>query len=150
MTEVVKLIREIFLAVKLLADALVFNDEMEQKLLVLNLGMNKIGDLGVLHLANALRTNRTLISLSLIGNQIGDEGADHLVQVLKKFQLTQEEVELRRRKNFNLILQKKNAAEKSLGEKKSKEELDKRTSKTNARSTESEWKMILYFLLYAF
>ncbi|KAL4221340.1 Leucine-rich repeat-containing protein 71 [Mactra antiquata] len=67
------------------------------KLISLNLSNNKIGDEGMLEIAQGLRMNRTLLSMSLASNQIGDKGAIKLGEVLSRFPLTHEEVVERRR-----------------------------------------------------
>lgn len=67
------------------------------KLITLNLSNNKIGDQGLIEIAQGLRMNRTLLSLSLASNEVGDKGAIKLSEVLSRFPLTHEEVVERRR-----------------------------------------------------
>ncbi|CAF3740535.1 unnamed protein product [Adineta steineri] len=55
-----------------------------QTLSTLNLGMNKIGDLGAQYLANALQQNKTLTTLIILASQIGDLGAEYLANALKQ------------------------------------------------------------------
>lgn len=120
-----------FLDLKLIVEPLSYSDERESKILLLNLGMNKIGNVGMYHLANVLRTNRTLTSISLIGNRIGDEGVDYLIEVLQKFPLTRSEGELRRRRIFDRILKDKSKTEQLAEEYKGKGETESQSSKTN-------------------
>lgn len=72
------------------------------KLLTLNLSNNKIGDEGLIEIAQGLRMNRTLLSISLASNVIGDKGAVKLGEVLSRFPLTHEEVVERRRQQSSL------------------------------------------------
>lgn len=48
----------------------------------LDLSNNKLGDVGAKELANALRSNRNLLSLSFAGNCITDIGAVYLSEVM--------------------------------------------------------------------
>ena len=50
----------------------------------LELGKNKISDVGMEHLSLALTKNTTLERLSLGYNQIGDIGIDHLIKAVQK------------------------------------------------------------------
>lgn len=127
-----------FLDVKALAEHLAFSDEREQRLIVLNLDMNHIGNEGASHLACALRTNRILMYLSLAGNRIDDEGVLHFLEVLDKFELRQEEVMIKRKRIFDEIMRKKMEMEKLLGEWKSKEGVERELSKSSIRSAESK------------
>ncbi|CAF1643743.1 unnamed protein product, partial [Adineta ricciae] len=52
-------------------------------LTTLNLEVNKIGDEGARHLADALTHNTTLTTLNLSSNKIGHEGARHLADALR-------------------------------------------------------------------
>ena len=51
----------------------------------------------------ALKRNRTLLTLSLMGNKITDEGAKDLAQVLSRFSLSHSEIVDRRK----LLLERK-------------------------------------------
>lgn len=62
-----------------LADALLFNDSVEE----LVLDSRGITDKGVEHLAYALRINGTLKKINLAQNKISDKGADHLGKALQ-------------------------------------------------------------------
>ncbi|CAF1008730.1 unnamed protein product [Adineta steineri] len=79
-----------------LANALGNMSSQNWKLLTLTLTGNQIGDNGAKSFANALRYNRTLISLNLSSNFITDVGACTLALVLRKIVLTQEEIVRRR------------------------------------------------------
>ncbi|XP_043677175.1 leucine-rich repeat-containing protein 71-like [Vespula pensylvanica] len=95
--------------VKKIAEELQYADPPnEPKLLALNLGNNRIGDLGALEIGRMLRTNRSVQSLILTGNRICDDGAALIIQELNMSKLTHNEiVDLRRRRFDALISQEK-------------------------------------------
>ncbi|KAL2718036.1 leucine-rich repeat-containing protein 71-like [Vespula squamosa] len=95
--------------VKKIAEELQYADPPNgPKLLALNLGNNRIGDLGALEIGRMLRTNRSVQSLILTGNRICDDGAALIIQELNMSRLTHDEiVDLRRRRFDALILQEK-------------------------------------------
>ncbi|XP_063803181.1 leucine-rich repeat-containing protein 71 isoform X2 [Pseudophryne corroboree] len=81
----------------------ILNLKMTNKALSsLVLSYNHITDLGAGHIAQALRLNRSLLTLNLSSNQIGDQGALALAEVLGHFSLTHTEIVERRR----LLLEK--------------------------------------------
>ncbi|PAA73067.1 hypothetical protein BOX15_Mlig021745g1, partial [Macrostomum lignano] len=67
------------------------------KLVSLDLSSNCVQDGGATALAQALRTNRTLIHLSLSNNRVSDRGATALAESCSRFYLTHEETVERRR-----------------------------------------------------
>ncbi|XP_073423184.1 leucine-rich repeat-containing protein 71 isoform X2 [Dendrobates tinctorius] len=73
-----------------------------KNLAALILSYNHITDLGAGYIAQALRFNRSLLSLNLSSNLIGDQGALALAEVLGRFALTHLEIVERRR----LLLEK--------------------------------------------
>ncbi|XP_076679578.1 uncharacterized protein LOC143374912 [Andrena cerasifolii] len=91
---------------KKIANELQYRDPPDNpKLMILNLSNNRVTKGGASHIANMLRTNRSLKSLILLGNWICDEGASYIIQQLKITTLTHEEiVDLRRRKFAELSL----------------------------------------------
>ncbi|CAF1065560.1 unnamed protein product [Adineta steineri] len=54
-----------------------------QAITTLNLDWNKIGADGAQHLADALRTNKTLTTLNLDWNEIGADGAQYIADILR-------------------------------------------------------------------
>ncbi|CAF3971783.1 unnamed protein product, partial [Adineta steineri] len=58
--------------------------ETNNTLITLALNDNEIGDLGAQYLANILEQNTTLSSLDLSSNEIGDDGIAHLANALKQ------------------------------------------------------------------
>lgn len=83
-----------------------------QKLISLDLSSNLISDEGIVHLANTLRTNRGLISLTLTDNWITDKGLEILMKIFRDFELIQEEIEIRRKLNFEYEFKKLQLTEK--------------------------------------
>ncbi|XP_076457338.1 leucine-rich repeat-containing protein 71-like [Babylonia areolata] len=65
-------------------------------LVSLNLSGNEIGDAGAGHLADALKSNRSLLVLNLAGNRLGDIGVARLARTLAWFPLTADEEKMRR------------------------------------------------------
>ena len=72
-------------------------NNINNKLISLDLFGNRITDVGCEYLAKALRLNRTLLVLSLGSNDIGDVGCCKLAEVLSTYVLTHEEVVERRK-----------------------------------------------------
>lgn len=77
-----------------------------KSLISLDLSNNFLNDNGVKALAEGLRVNRSLVSLFLVDNWITDDGIKALMAVLKRFELRQDEIELRRKKNFEFEFKK--------------------------------------------
>lgn len=65
-------------------------------LLTINLSNNCITNQGIKHIADSLRMNRTLLSLDLSNNNITDTGVEYLTEVMTTFSLTHEEIVERR------------------------------------------------------
>lgn len=125
-----------------------YDPERAQKLLILNLNMNCFGDEGVVALAQALRSNRTLISLSLCGNRITDEGARCLAEVICRFPLSDEEIMIRRRRNFDRLLKRKSILSKAIDEWRCQIEAEKLKNNERKAEGKSFWDETFFHALY--
>lgn len=76
-----------------IASRLRYLEPAEPNLLVLNLSSNYITDVGLKHLAEALRGNRHLRYLNVSDNHISDDGAKHIFEVLTEFPMNTDEIE---------------------------------------------------------
>ncbi|CAH8548040.1 unnamed protein product [Schistosoma margrebowiei] len=81
---------------KLISQRLGTTQSVNKKLINLDLSGNRLGDEGIIYLAQALRTNRTLLTLSVSNNKITDIGCIALAKVISQFFLTHEEIVYRR------------------------------------------------------
>ncbi|CAH8555626.1 unnamed protein product [Schistosoma haematobium] len=81
---------------KLISERLGTTQSVNKKLISLDLSGNRLGDEGIIYLAQALRTNRTLLTLSVSNNKITDVGCIALAKVISQFFLTHEEIVYRR------------------------------------------------------
>ncbi|CAH8544043.1 unnamed protein product [Schistosoma guineensis] len=84
------------LEAKLISQRLGTTQSVNKKLISLDLSGNRLGDEGIIYLAQALRTNRTLLTLSVSNNKITDVGCIALAKVISQFFLTHEEIVYRR------------------------------------------------------
>ncbi|KAF5277452.1 hypothetical protein FQR65_LT15989 [Abscondita terminalis] len=82
---------------------------IQHPLVFLDLSSNFISDDGVVPICEALRLNRSLLSLNLADNWITEVGCIAIVRVLQKFPLMYDEFLMRRRRIFELY--KERAAE---------------------------------------
>lgn len=93
--------------VQTIASNLVYPSPASKTLSVLNLATNKITDLGVTYLADALRSNRQLSYLNLADNMITDAGAIRIFESFEEFSLTDQET-ISRKSRHIIYLKKKN------------------------------------------
>ncbi|XP_049884535.1 leucine-rich repeat-containing protein 71-like [Pectinophora gossypiella] len=88
----------------------------ETSLLLLNLSGNHITDVGAKHIAEMLRTNRTLRYLNLASNSITDDGMACIFDVLKDFALTYDEITNKRGRLIDYLRRRKRIMAKYLAE----------------------------------
>lgn len=72
-------------------------------LLMLNLASNYITDEGMHHLIKMLRLNRSLVILNVANNALTDKSCSYLSEALQKFELTHEEIVVRRIETYNRL-----------------------------------------------
>lgn len=80
--------------------------EHVKNLVSLDLSSNLIDDEGIVHLSNALKTNRTIVSLILADNWLTNKGLETLMRIFRDFELTHDEIEIRRKLNFEYEFKK--------------------------------------------
>ncbi|KAL0810153.1 hypothetical protein ABMA28_010945 [Loxostege sticticalis] len=93
--------------VQTLTNMLVYPLPSSKSLSILNLSSNRITDVGVRHLSEALRSNRQLSYLNVADNMISDDGAEVILNTLLNFPLSFNEL-LSSRSRHMAYLKEKN------------------------------------------
>lgn len=101
---------------KEIASRLDFERPAEKSLMVLDLGSNKITDVGAKYFGEVLRRNRHLLHLNFQGNRISDTGLGFILKSLCEFPLTSDEIIDKKRRKYEYLRRKNEVYEHCLEE----------------------------------
>lgn len=121
--------------VKTIAAKLIYPLPASQTLSILNLSCNKITNVGVKYLAQALRSNRQLSYLNLASNIIDDLGAEEIFSTLIEFPLTSEEALDAKRRLMEFMKKRHELINEAVEELRANEQVKKSKKKHKAVST---------------